>query len=209
MVGHTIRHIMGESIGTISLVNYLEIKGKNKPEVRRKRVEEAKEGLNRAIDFLGGFTDTEDCLFHSEIIKPIANRYTKCFTLQNDFFGKDVLMVAPKNLIGYAVFGEFIENGLKYSTDGKIYLKLSRDGGYATAIVQNTHQNKIDDGTFVKMFSGGTRLEPDKIGTGYGLSYANDIVREHGGKMRGACEPSGKGDYIVKMSFSLPITFYM
>lgn len=95
-----------------------------------------------------------------------------------------------------------LDNAIKYSeAESKIYVQLS--GGTDLQLVFKDEGRgfaEADIATLKKRFSRGSNVD-DIVGSGIGLTIADDVVRAHGGRLTISANPEGKGACVT---FVLP-----
>lgn len=105
----------------------------------------------------------------------------------------------------YRVVFNLAENGIKYNVpEGRVFLRLSRDGDCVVLTVEDTGIG-IPDEDLPHIFSRFYRVDKARSreagGSGLGLSIVHDAVELHGGKIRVEKLPEGGSRFVVTLPY--------
>jgi signal transduction histidine kinase len=134
---------------------------------------------------------------HGSNIKKIHDNIVKISLTSKD----DVLVTADRSRL-YQVFANLLNNGIKFTKEGRITITAQRGRDVneeAVVSIEDTGPG-IDAEILPRLFSRFT-TKAQTSGTGLGLFISKGIVEAHGGRMWAENNADGKG---ATFSLSLP-----
>ena len=155
-------------------------------------------------------TDTlaDDDLDLGEILNDTCNRQTPTADLKDITITKSLPNAAVKSkgdgILLQSALANILDNAIKYSPeDSEIAASLSLDGEIRMSISdQGRGFGDTDLQSLTSRFSRGSNVT-DIVGSGLGLTIADEVIRAHGGRLEIARNSKGKGACV---SLILPLS---
>ncbi len=136
-------------------------------------------------------------LLKEEIIKLRPSAEERGLALETSFNEEQKYMVRiDRTQFAEHVIRNLIDNSIKYTSKGKVMVRLAQAGSKVLLVIKDTGVGITDEDKEHLFTEGGHGKDSIKINvhsTGYGLYIAKEIVEAHDGSIKGESEGKGMG----------------